>query len=113
MAVVGMDNNEPVRLNDLDWKILEIMGDRRRYTPAHLYNDVEELGEHGDDWIRRRVMELHDNGLIERVGTSSMYVISNWGIAALELQEEGKIDEDDTPKELTQKLIERAQDLED
>lgn len=89
-----------VRLNDVDWEILEVMSDGRRYTQQHLYDDVEDLDEHSPDWIRQRVSHLHDTGLIEKVGTSRMYVISDYGSAALELRERGEIDDDMTPQEL-------------
>jgi len=106
MATAEIGNTTPVRINDLDWEILSVMADGRRYTPKHLYADVAELDEYGDDWIRRRVMELNDKGLVERVGTSSMYRISSWGEAALEIKSEGEADV--PPKELTEKVMTRA-----
>ena len=76
-----------VRLNDLDWDLLSIMADGKRVTPAYLYNDVEALDDRSADWIRRRIKVLHDNGLIEKVGTSSMYVLTPTGRAALTLED--------------------------
>lgn len=95
-----------MRLNELDWQILEVMSDGRRYTQQHLYDDVDDLEEHSADWIRQRVSHLSNNGLIENVGTSSMYVISDWGEAALELREEM---EDESPKVMMERIIEHVQ----
>lgn len=106
MATADSGNRVLVRINDLDWEILGVMEDGRRYTPQHLYADIDELDEHGDDWIRRRVSSLYDEGLIERVGTSSMYEISDWGLAALDLKEQG--DADMPPKELAEEVIRSA-----
>lgn len=102
-----MTNREPVRLNDLDWDILSVMADGKRYTPAYLYNDVGALEKYGDDWIRQRVRHLHSEGLIERVGSSSMYVVSDWGRAALELEDE--YNDEIPPKEFTQRVLEKSQ----
>jgi len=106
MATAENQTREPVRINDLDWELLDVMSDGRRYTPQHLYSDVEELDEHGDDWIRRRVSHLFDEGLIDRVGTSSMYEISDWGEAALDLKESGNANI--PPKELAEEVIQNA-----
>jgi len=106
MATAETDDRTTVRINDLDWQLLQVMADGKRYTPQYLYNDVDELSEHGDDWIRRRVSHLHDVGLIERVGTSHMYRISDWGEAALSFKSEGKADM--PPKELAEEVISRA-----
>ena len=108
MATVETVMRDEVRPNDLDWEILSVMADGKRYTPAHLYNDVDELAERGDDYVRRRVRELHDDGLINRVGTSSMYVISDWGEAAVEIRAEGN--HEVPPKEFMQLILERAAD---
>lgn len=105
MATAGMSANKDVRLNDLDWEILEIMADGNRYTPQHLYDDI--LENEGAGWTRQRVRHLAENGLVEQVGTSRMYEISNWGQAALDVRDEA--DEDETPKDFTQRVIKRAE----
>jgi hypothetical protein len=107
MAARSTSEVEQVRLNDLDWELLEILADGRRYTPAYLYNDLDELSAYDDGWIRQRLGHLRDLGLIERVGTSSMYEISDWGRAALELRDEY---EDTTPKSFAQLVMKRARD---
>jgi len=94
-----------VRLNDLDWELLEFMSDGQRYTPAYLYNDVEALDQYGSDWIRRRIKVLNDNGLIEKVGTSSMYEITPAGHAALDLQEQS---DSLTPQEFGESVFDNA-----
>lgn len=92
-AVQNTGEDQDVRVNDVDWDILAVMADGRRYTQAHLYNDVDELDEYSDDWIRKRVSHLRDVGLIEKVGTSTMYTISDYGLAALDLREEYQEDD--------------------
>lgn len=96
-----------VKVNDLDWQILSVMSDGRRYTPAYLYNDVAELDGHSKEWIRKRVYHLRDHGLLEQVGSSSMYEITDWGEAALALRKEGA--DDMPPKEFGEAVRERAQ----
>jgi len=88
MASTETTNDTPVRINDLDWRILKVMADGRRYTPAHLYRDFDEFDEWGNDWVRQRVNNIYEAGLIDRVGTSSMYEINEWGETALENQKE-------------------------
>lgn len=105
MAMAESGTTPDVRLNDLDWELLSIMADGNRVTPAYLYNDVEALDEHGADWIRRRIKHLHDHGLIEKVGTSSMYVITPTGRAALAL--EGR-STDLSPAEFGQEVYDAA-----
>lgn len=100
-----------VRLNEPDWDILQVMSDGRRYTQQHLYDDVAELDDYSSDWIRKRVSHLHDNGLIEKVGSSSMYVISDWGRAALSIREEA--DDDLSPVEFGKLVRERAREMEE
>lgn len=104
MSVAESNQEATVRLNELDWQLLEIMSDGRRYTPAYLYNDVEALDEHGDDWIRHRIAHLHDSGLLDSVGSSSMYEISDWGLAALELRDENDL----APQEFSKRVMEQA-----
>lgn len=82
------EQGQKVRLNDVDWLILEVMSDGRRYTQTYLDKDVSELDDVSYDWLRQRISHLHDNGLIEKVGSSSMYVISEYGEAALELRDD-------------------------
>jgi len=97
-------------LNSADWDILEAVADGRRYTQQHLYDDVESLESHSADWIRQRVSHLRDNGLLQKVGTSAMYEISNEGIAALQLREEagGEIE---TGVEFAKAVYKRAEDV--
>jgi hypothetical protein len=102
MATAKTGDRKEVRLNNLDWKILGVMSDGRRYTQAYLYNDVEELEDESADWIRKRVSHLYANSLIEKVGTSSMYVISDLGEAALRIQDD--LDQDLTPRQLDERI---------
>jgi len=81
-------HGKSVRLNELDWVILEVMADGRRYTQQHLYDDIDKLEEYSSAWIRKRIKHLHDNALIEKVGTSSMYTISEYGLAALRIRDD-------------------------
>lgn len=106
MATARTGGRDSVRLNDLDWKLLEIMSDGKRYTQAHLYNDVEELDDESADWVRQRVSHLYDQSLIEKVGTSSMYEISELGQAALLVRDD--IGEDATPREITDLIMQEA-----
>lgn len=106
MAMAESPGRDSVRLNDLDWKILQIMSDGKRYTQAYLYNDIDALEDQSADWVRQRVSHLFEAGLIEKVGTSSMYVISDLGEAALRIQDE--IDEDISPRELSDMIREEA-----
>jgi len=99
---------QDVRLNDVDWKILEVMKDEKRYTQTYLDKDVDELDDVSYDWLRQRISHLHDNGLIEKVGSSSMYVITKYGHAALELQDEIH-GSDLSPVEIGEMVRERAQ----
>lgn len=96
-----------LRLNRLDWDLLHAMSDGKRYTQQYLYDDVEELDEYGADWVRQRISHLYQNGLIEKVGTSTMYTISDYGIAALELEE--NIDEDTPPIEIGKMIREKVE----
>jgi len=109
MAVNKMADRE-VRLNDVDWMILETLQDGRRYTPGHLANDLEKFEDQSHNWIRQRVKNLRDSGLIETVGTSSMYQITDRGRAALELREEVDISDFD-PVEFGDKVRDRAEEL--
>lgn len=102
MAAQDLD----VRLNDLDWELLEVMADGRRYTQQHLYDDIPELDEYSGDWIRKRISHLHDNALIEKVGTSTMYEISEYGEAALELRDD--LPDDISPVELGRRIRDYA-----
>lgn len=106
MSTAKTGDRDKVRLNDLDWKILEVMSDGRRYTQAHLYNDVDELEDESADWIRKRVSHLYTNSLIEKVGTSSMYVITDLGMAALRLQDD--LDDELTPRQLDERIRSEA-----
>jgi DNA-binding Lrp family transcriptional regulator len=92
MATSRMSGREPVRLNDLDWKILHKMADGKRYTQSYIARDLPEFEDESYDWVRQRVSNLHGHGLIEKVGTSDMYTISELGRAALELQDEYEAD---------------------
>lgn len=108
MGVPEMGNRDPVRLNDLDWELLDEMADGRRYTQKYLADDVPRFDDQSYDWIRQRMSSLYSDGLIERVGTSQMYQISDLGRAALELRDD--YDEDDlSPREFGDKVRERAQ----
>jgi len=98
---------QDVRLNDLDWDILEVMSDGRRYTQQYLYDDVAQLDEYSSDWIRKRISHLHDNALIQKVGTSSMYKISEYGRAALEIRDE--IPDDIRPVEMGKRVRKQAE----
>jgi DNA-binding Lrp family transcriptional regulator len=91
MPVTGMAHRE-LRLNDVDWRVLETLQDGRRYTQSHLANDLTEFEDVSYDWIRQRVKNLNDNGLIDTVGSSAMYEITDGGHAALELREEVNVD---------------------
>lgn len=106
-AVESPAQDHTVRLNDVDWAILEVMADGRRYTQGYLYDDVDELDEFSADWIRKRVSHLRDVGLIGKVGTSTMYTITDYGLAALELRQEYK-EEDLKPLEFGEMVREHA-----
>ena len=108
MASVSIAGREKVRLNDLDWQLLEILSDGRRYTPKYLYTDVEELDDHGEGWIRQRVTHLYELGMLDKVGSSSMYEITPLGRAALDLRDSGSLTGDETPRELRVMITERA-----
>lgn len=101
-----MVDRAPVRLNYLDWKLLETMSDGRRYTQSYISNDLPEYEDEGYDWIRKRMSNLHGHGLIEKVGTSSMYTISDLGRAALDLQDE--YSDEIPPREFGDMVRERA-----
>ena len=101
-----MADRDEVRLNSLDWMILEALSDGRRYTQKFLSEDVEEFEDVGYDWIRQRVAHLHGHGLIQKVGSSSMYVISDDGRAALDLKDE--YDSEMPPAEFGQMVRDRA-----
>jgi len=78
----GYDN---VRLVDpTDFEILEQMGDEQRYTPGHL----ADLLEKDSTYMSNRLGQLRGYGLVERVGTSTMHVITARGEAALQLRDE-------------------------
>jgi len=83
------------------------MSDGKRYTQQHLYDDIPELDDHTPDWIRKRISHLHQNALIDKVGTSSMYQINEVGISALELEDELREGEF-TPREIGQRIREHA-----
>lgn len=104
-----MTDRDPVRLNDLDWELLKQMADGERYTQKYLADDVERFEDQSYDWIRQRIVHLHDHGLVERVGTSKMYMISDRGRAALELEDE--YSDDLTPREFGDRVRQLAQDL--
>jgi len=109
MAVSRTGNQDkPVRLNDVDLDILAVMADGRRYTQQHLYDDVPELDEYSDDWIRKRISHLHDNALIEKVGSSAMYEITDYGESALELHESGDIGPDTPPVKVGKMIRDHA-----
>lgn len=107
MAIAKTNARTELRLNDLDWELLSIMADGKRYTPAYLYNDVPELDQHTGHWIRQRIGHLHEHGLIEKVGTSSMYVITDWGHSALDLRDE--ISDEDPPQDLMKRIIQHSE----
>jgi hypothetical protein len=106
MATAETSGNTDVRLNDLDWQLLEVMADGNRYTQQHLYDDIEALEEHSADWIRQRVSHLYGLGLIQKVGSSRMYVINNTGRAALDVRDQ--MDADDSPSDLRDRIMDRA-----
>lgn len=110
MGVSGMTDREPVRLNDLDWELLKHMSDGQRYTQKYLADDVGRFDDESYDWIRQRAVHLHDHGLIQRVGSSKMYQISDLGRAALEL--EGEYSDELTPREFGDRVRNLAQELE-
>jgi hypothetical protein len=93
MATSTMSGREPVRLNDLDWKLLHKMADGKRYTQSYIARDLPEFEDESYDWVRQRMSNLHGHGLVQKVGTSDMYEISPLGRAALELEEEYESDE--------------------
>lgn len=99
-----------LRLNDLDWEILDVMSDGQRYTQQHLYDDIEQLDDFGDDWIRKRISHLYDNALIDRVGSSAMYTINENGRAALQLRDES---DEVTPVEFGKLVREKADEMTD
>lgn len=109
MGVSGMTDREPVRLNDLDWELLKQMSDGSRYTQKYLADDVPRFEDASYDWIRQRIVHLHDHGLVQRVGTSKMYEISDRGRAALEL--ESDYSDELTPREFGDRVRELAQEL--
>ena len=111
MAVSEMVGRE-VRLNDVDWMILETLQDGRRYTQNYLAYDLDRFEDQSYGWIRRRVMNLHDSGLVETVGSSAMYEISDRGRAALELRDEADISDLD-PVEFGDMVRERAEERSD
>jgi len=111
MVVSEMVGRE-VRLNDVDWMILETLQDGRRYTQSYLANDLDRFENQSYDWIRQRVMNLHDNGLIETVGSSAMYEITDRGRAALELRDEANIS-DLEPVEFGDMVRQRAEERSD
>lgn len=98
-----------VRLNDVDWQILEVMRDGRRYTQTYLDKDIDALDDVSYDWLRQRVLHLYENGLIEKAGSSSMYEITEYGLAALELRSELET-EDVSPVEVGEKIRRHAAD---
>jgi len=104
MAASSLSGNPTVRINNLDWQILEVMADGKRYTPSYLGNDVEELNDYKADYIRRRVTDLYGYGLLKKEGESSMYKINERGETALRLRDEGTITDETSPNE-TRKLI--------
>lgn len=95
-----------MRVKGVDYDILETMSDGRRYTQQYLYDDVPELEDYSSDWIRKRVSHLYENALIEKVGSSSMYVITDYGRAALEVRYEDE--EELTPVEFGKRVREVA-----
>ena len=112
MGQAAMGNRDSVRLNDLDWGLLEKMADGRRYTQKYLADDVPEFENESYDWIRQRMAHLHEHGLVERVGTSKMYQISSRGRAALQLRDEYE-ERDMTPLEFGDLVRDRAQQISD
>jgi len=111
MAVSEMPDRE-VRLNDVDWMILGTLQDGRRYTQSYLANDLDKFEDQSYDWIRQRVKNLHDSGLIETVGSSAMYEITDRGRAALELREEVDISDLD-PVEFGDMVRDQAEERSD
>lgn len=112
IGLTEMGNRYSVRLNDLDWGLLDQMSDGRRYTQKYLADDVSRFEDQSYDWIRQRIAHLHEHGLVEKVGTSKMYQISDRGRAALELQQEYE-ENDLTPREFGDKVRERARERSD
>lgn len=108
-AAASKGQDSDVRLNEVDWNILSVMADGRRYTQQHLYDDIEELDEYSSDWIRKRITHLHDNAMIEKVGSSSMYVITDLGRAALDLRDD--VDDDMSPVEFGKQVRARASEM--
>ena len=107
MSRQNMSDRAPVRLNDLDWKILHQMEDGKRYTQSYIARDLPNFEEDSYDWVRQRVSNLHNHGLIQKVGTSDMYEISDLGEAALQLENEYNSDEI-SPREFSDKVREKA-----
>jgi len=105
MATAKGSSGRDVRLNDLDWELLEIMGDEERYTPQHIYDDVLGAPDFETGWLRQRIRNLAEAGLISKVGTSRMYRINSWGLAALEIRDEY---EDSSPQEFSRMVIQHA-----
>jgi hypothetical protein len=75
-------------MNEADWRILKLFADGKRHTSGHLNGDFEELEDISYDYVRQRVNHLYDVALIDKVDTSTMYVINELGRSALELEDE-------------------------
>jgi predicted transcriptional regulator len=74
-----------MRLYDpTDFDILNVMSDGRRYTGSYMGEILNRKGT----YMNSRFRTLSGNGLIEKVGNSTMYEITDLGHAALELRDE-------------------------
>jgi len=80
-----MKHESKLRLrNPTDFEILDLMSDGERYTPGY----VAECLDRDSGYMRNRIRELAGNGLIDRVGNSTMYILTQRGRVALELRDQ-------------------------
>lgn len=67
-----------------DFEILETMQGGERETATHI---AEILGQ-DSRYMNNRLSSLAGYGLVDKVGVSSMYVITHLGLAAIDLRED-------------------------
>ena len=67
-----------------DFEILDQMDDQQRYTPGYLAELLAKDSTH----MSNRLGQMRGYGLVERVGGSTMHVITERGKAALQLRDE-------------------------
>jgi DNA-binding MarR family transcriptional regulator len=101
-----MNTGEDVKLTEpTDFDILEILSEGDRETPKHLGT----LLEFRNAYMSQRVRQMEDYGLVERIDDSQMFVITELGRVALDLQNQYSHDESRKFGELVKEEVARRE----